>query len=87
MKIPKSKSIFFRNSKPSGRTWNNVFSPELILNKELINNKYWNNKNDSCYKLSIDEIRSFDIRLNKNINKIFDIIVTPDLEKIITPFE
>lgn len=86
MKIPKSESIFFRNSKSSGRTWNNVFSPELILNKELINNKYWNNKNDSCYKLSIDEIRSFDVRLDKNINKIFDIIVTPDLEKIITPF-
>lgn len=74
--FPKSESIFFRNSKSSGRTWNNVFSPELILNKELINNKYWNNKNDSCYKLSIDEIRSFDVRLNKNINKIFDIIVT-----------
>lgn len=74
--FPDSESIFFRDSKSSGWAGNNVFRPELILNKELINNHDWNNKNNGSNKLSVNEIRSFHVGLNKNINKILDIIVT-----------
>lgn len=74
--FPDCESILLRNSKSSGWAWDNVFSPELILNKEIINNKNWNNENNGRNEFGVNEIRSFYVWFNKNVNEVLDIIVT-----------
>ncbi len=85
--IPDCKAIFFRYSKSSSWSWNNILGPKLILELEFLNRSDWNDQDNGCNKLSVDKITWLDIRFNQNINQIFNIIISSTINKKDTIFE
>ena len=86
-KIPDCEPILFGDSESPGRSRNNVFSPEFILKLKISESAGRNNHHYSSDKLRVDKIAGLDIRLNQDVNKILDVVISSANNSKFTLFE
>lgn len=77
-KLPDGESILFGDSESSGRSGDDVFRPELILELEISQSTGGDYHDNSRNEFSVDEVTGLDIGLDQYIDKVLDVVISSE---------